>query len=211
MGRTAARTIALDITRPRGPMRGVLRLRQPMGRRRLGRRITLPLELTGLRIRGRTRTQAGAVRRLQRMARRWIRSTTRMRMGRWGRQRAQTEISMRPRTATPTRTPGAVGRMQAGRTRMLHMAGEEVAEARLRNHTAAGVRQRSAAGAATRMAPVVDGVHAPRVHAAGAAVVVEVDGVEGAVVVVLAADGRACVQGREHEKLHPFGGSECFI
>ena len=101
--------------------------------------------------------------------------------------------------------------MQAGPTRMLHMAGEEVVEARQHNHTAAGVRQRSAAGGATRMAPVVGGVRAPRVHADGAAVVAAVDGAEGAAVVVLAAGGRACVQGRKHEKLHPFGGSECFI
>lgn len=92
------------------------------------------------------------------------------------------------------------------------MAGEEVAEARLRNRTAAGVRRRSAAGGATRMAPEVGGAHARRVHADGAAAVVVVDGVEEAVaVVVLAAGGRACVRGREHEKLHPFGGSECLI
>jgi hypothetical protein len=79
--------------------------------------------------------------------------------------------------------------MQAGRTRMLRMAGVGVAEALLRNHTAAGVHRRLADGGATRMAPGGDGVRALRVHAAGAVVAAGADGAAEVVVAVVLAAG----------------------
>src|SRR5277367_1296319 len=92
--------------------------------------------------------------------------------------------SMRPRMATPTRTPGAAGRSPVP-VRMLHTVGEAVAEAGIR---IAAARRHSVGGAAILATPAaVVGAHGPLARRAGAAAAAAADGVVVDSVVAVAA------------------------
>src|SRR5271167_744850 len=91
--------------------------------------------------------------------------------------------SMRPRMATPTRTPGAAGRSRVP-VLMLHTVGEAVAEAGIR---IAAAHRHSVAGAAILATPAaVVGAHGPPARRAGAAVAAAADGVAADFVAVVA-------------------------
>jgi len=113
-----------------------------------------------------------------------------------GPPRARMGISTRQQTATPTRTPGAVGRARG--PQMLHTVGEAAVD---RTITAAIHPLHSAAGAAILVATPGGGpgLRAPRVGAVEAVVVV---GVVEAVVV-----GAVVVSSERESKAN--GGVKC--
>jgi hypothetical protein len=99
--------------------------------------------------------------------------------------------------------------VQGAPTLMLRTVGEIAADIREHNPIVTAHR-RSAGGAATLTAPVVDGVRARRVHVAGAVAAVAADGAVE-VVVVLAAGGSGHVFKTGNTESHPSEDQNVFF
>lgn len=171
MGRTVARTLPMAITPPQALTRAAHQPRRHMEAKRWDRLTTHTREPMAQRIKAPTPIRTGAARRPLRTARPWTPSITQARMEALGQPRLRAVTSMRPQTATPTRTLGVAGRRPV--LLMLHAVGEAAAVDRT---TTAADRRHSAAGAVTLVATPA-GAPGLRAPAAGAAVAEVVAGV----------------------------------
>jgi len=168
---TAARTLPMATTPPQVLTRAARQPQRRMEPKRWGRPTTHTRGPTVQPIKAPTPIRTGEARRPRRTARPLTRSITQTQMEPLGQPRPQAATSMRPRTATPTRTRGVAGR------RRVHLMPHTVMEAAVDRTTTAEAHRHSAAGAATPAAATPAGGRGLRAPGAGAVVAAAAVGV----------------------------------